>query len=191
MTPRHEIPTPGPAAEIAMVFQALVPQFETARTRLRAPRLEDFEAYAEIVCGSRGQYVGGPMSREDAWFEFVSLSSTWMLHGHGGWAVEDRADGQLLGFVILGLEPGDHDVELGFLFRETAEGKGFAAEAAARIRDWAYAHLRLAALDSYIDARNARSIALAKRLGAKNETPPDWAGSGTVRYRHRNLEARS
>ena len=184
MTARHELPTPGPAAEIAAVFRALVPQFETDRTWMRGPRLQDFEAYAEIVCGERGTFVGGPMSREDAWRDFASLASCWMVFGHGGWAVEEKDTGELLGFVVLGLEPGDLDVELGFLFRTRAEGKGYAQEAAARIRDWAFGHLRLATLDSYVDARNTRSIALARRLGGADETPPDWAGSGALRFRH-------
>jgi RimJ/RimL family protein N-acetyltransferase len=189
MTPRHEMPTPGPAAEIAAVFAALVPRFETERLRLRAPRVEDFDAYAEIVCGARGEYVGGPMNRDEAWHDFSSLSSCWMLFGHGGWAVETRDGGELLGFVVLGLEPGDHDVELGFLFREGAEGKGYAHEAAKRVRDWAFTHLRLPTLDSYIDARNARSVALAKRLGARDETPADWSGAGAIRMRHHTPEA--
>lgn len=188
MTARHEAPTPGPAAEIAAVFRALVPQFETARTRLRAARIGDFEAYAEIVCGERGCHVGGPMSRDDAWYDFATLASSWMLHGHGGWAVEDRATRELLGFVILGLEPGDLEVELGFLFRAGPEGKGYACEAAQRIRDWAFSHLKLVALDNYIDARNTRSIALAKRLGGTDETPPDWTGTGALRFRHRAPE---
>jgi RimJ/RimL family protein N-acetyltransferase len=191
MTARHELPTPGPAAEIATVFRALVPQFETGRTRLRAPRVGDFEAYAEIVCGERGSYIGGPMSREDAWFDFASLSSSWMLYGHGGWSVVARDTGELLGFVVLGLEPGDLDVELGFLFRAGAEGKGYAREAAERVRNWAFSHLELTALDSYVDARNARCIALAKRLGAKDETPCDWAGLGLLRLRLHSPETHS
>lgn len=191
MTPRHEVPTPGPAAEISQVFRALVPQFETERTRLRAARVEDFDAYAEIVCSERGRHVGGPMSREDAWYDFASLSSCWMLFGHGGWTVEDCATREILGFVVLSLEPGDLDVELGFLFRAGAEGKGYAFETAARIRDWAFSHLRLSGLDSYVDAGNARSIALAKRLGGCDETPPDWAGSGALRFRHLSPEART
>lgn len=191
MTPRHLLPTVGPAEEIAAVFAAIVPRLETSRTRLRAPRLDDFEAYRSIVGAGRGRFLGGPMSDEDAWFDFISMSSCWMLYGHGGWAVEDRGNGDLLGFVILGLEPGDHDVELGFLFLETAEGKGYAAEAATVARDWAFGELCLATLDSYIDSGNARSIALARRLGATDETPADWAGNGARLFRHRNPEARS
>ncbi len=188
MTARHELPTPGPAMAIAERFQALVPVLETERLRLRALSLRDFPAFAEIVCGPRGRYVGGPMSREDAWFDFAGMCACWMLHGHGGWAVETRG-GDMLGFLILGLEPGDQDVELGFLFLEAGEGKGFAFEAASAVRDWAFEALDRETLDSYIDEGNTRSLALARRLGATDETPEDWAGSGARLFRHHRPEA--
>ena len=188
MSARHLSATPGAAAEIAAVFSALVPQLKTERTRLRGPRLADFDGFREILCSDRAIYVDGPSSEEDAWYDFLSLSSGWMLHGHGGWAVEDKATGALLGFVALALEPGDRDVELGFLFRQSAEGQGYAFEAAAAIRDWAFRELELDGLDSYIDARNARSLALARRLGARDETPEDWDVPGTRRYRHHATE---
>ena len=37
---------------------------------------------------------------------------------------------------------------------------------------------------SYIDADNARSIALARRLGAHPDTPAGWDETETVVYRH-------
>ena len=169
MIARHECITPGPAEVLAADFQALVPTLATARLRLRAVHITDFDSFAEIVCGDRGKHIGGPMSREDAWFDFTSMSSGWMLHGHGGWSVEDIANGELLGFVVLGLEPGDLEVELGFLFRELAEGKGYAFEAAAVVRDWAFRELKLTTLASYVDVENLRSKSLAARLGGKRD----------------------
>lgn len=190
MTPRHELPTPGPAAEIAAVFQALVPLLTTDRLVLRAPRLSDFPAYREIVCTDRGAYVGGPMSRDDGWFDFAGMMANWMLHGHGGWTVEDSATLDVLGFVALGLEPGDREVELGYIFRAPAEGKGFATEAVRAVRNWAFDELHLPTLVSYIDRENTRSVALAARLGAFDDTPPSWTPEDVV-YRHINPAARA
>ena len=191
MTARHLSATPGPAEAIAATFAARVPHLETARTRLRAPCLGDFDAYRQIVGSERGRHMGGPMDDEDAWFDFISLSSSWMLHGHGGWSVEERATGDLLGFVLLGLEPGDRDVELGFLFLETAEGRGYAFESAVAVRDWAFHELRLASLDSYIAKTNERSLALARRLGGVDETPADWDDADVRVVRHRNPGVRT
>lgn len=169
MIARHEHITPGPAEALAAEFREHVPTLATARLKLRAVHITDFDAFAEIVCGDRGKHIGGPMSREDAWYDFACMSSGWMLHGHGGWSVEDAADGSLLGFVVLGLEPGDLDVELGFLFREMAEGKGYAFEAATVVRDWAFRELKLSTLASYVDDANTRSKSLAERLGGKRD----------------------
>lgn len=183
MSLRYEEITPGPAVDVAHSFAGLVPVLETDNAILRPVHLTDFADYAEIVCSERGRYVGGPYSREDAWFDFLSLSSGWMLHGHGGWAVEATASGKLAGFVCLGLEPGDHEVELGFLLRARAEGQSFAYEAAKSARAYAWNTLKLKTVVSYIDPRNARSITLATRLRAFDDTPADFE-PGTRVFRH-------
>lgn len=183
MSARHEHPTPGPAAELAAAFAALGPVITTNRCQLRVPRLSDFPVCAEIACSARGQFVGGPMSREDAWSEFTAMVAGWMLHGHGGFAIE--ADGAVLGFVVLGLEPGDHEVELGFALTEAAEGQGFAEEAARAVRQWAKQELNLTGLVSYVDPANTRSIALTKRLGAVRDAGAEVAfDDGTCVFRH-------
>ena len=136
------------------------------RFLLRAPIVEDFPLYAEVMCNERGQYMGGPLSRDDAWWNFVQLASGWMLHGHGGWSIVDVDSEELLGFVILGLEPGDKQIELGVLVSEANEGLGIAHEAAQMARAFAFDTLKLTELASYVHKDNARSIALAERLGA-------------------------
>ena len=191
MTPRHELPTPGVAEAIAATFAGNVPTLTTDHLTLRAPRVEDFDGYASIVCTERGIYVDGPYARDDGWFDFLSLSSGWMLHGHGGWSVDDTASGRLAGFVCLGLEPGDQEIELGYLFLEWAEGRGFAFEAATAARDFAWTTLGLRELVSYVDRRNARSIKLTKRLGAFDDTPNGFDDPQTIVYRHRIPETRA
>jgi RimJ/RimL family protein N-acetyltransferase len=113
------------------------------------------------------------LSRNDAWWDFVQLASGWMLHGHGGWSIVDVDSEELLGFVILGLEPGDAQIELGFLVSEQNEGLGIAFEAAQMAREFAFDTLNLSELASYIHKDNARSIALAERLGAKRTVHDD------------------
>lgn len=186
MTPRHEQPTPGPAAALAhRVFETL-PVLRTDRLVLRAPKLADFSACAEIACSERGRFVGGPMSRDEAWSEFAKMTAGWLLHGHGGFTVEDAENGDVYGFVVLGLEPGDQEVELGFALTAAGEGKGIAFEAASAIRDWAARDLGLTNLVSYIDPENARSIALATRLNATRDPDAEAAleDAGISVFRH-------
>ena len=115
----------------------MTPTLVTDRVILRAPRVADFDVFADIACSDRGRFLGGPMSREDAWADFAAMSGGWLLHGHGLWTI-GAAQG-VLGFVLLGLEPGDHEPELGFLLAESAEGHGYAFEAAEAARAHAYA----------------------------------------------------
>lgn len=169
-----ETPATGAAARLAAGLGDRIPVLETRRLLLRAPRLGDFDTYADIACGPRGAHMGGPMTRAAAWYDFAALTAGWMLRGHGVWTIVSRNGGDPLGFVLLGFEPGDAEPELGFLLTEAAEGHGYAAEAAEAARHFGFIELGLPSLVSYIAPGNARSVALAERLGA---TP-----AGTLRY---------
>jgi len=196
MIPRHEQPPVGAAAVLAAQVAAPVPVLNTARLILRAPRAADFPAYAEIACSPvRGAGIGGPMTRADAWWDFVQLASCWMLHGHGGWTATLRGDGDTaLGFVLVALEPGDMEPELGFLMTAAGEGHGYAHEAAIAARDWAWQALNLPTLVSYIAHGNTRSRRLAERLGALRDVAAEAAlgrDHATFVFRHTPPEART
>jgi len=189
MTPLpHEMPPTGAMAELAARLRGAVPTLEADRTRLRAMRIEDFPAWAEILCSDRARWMDGPYTRDTAFVEFEATAGAWPLRGHGGWTVEDRATGEVLGFVCLNMEPSDRETELGFFFREAAEGRGVAFEAASAARDWAWS-MALPSLVSYVDPANARSARLAERLGARRDAAAEawFAGTpdeGVAVFRH-------
>lgn len=164
--PPHERPIPGPASDLALQLAGRLPVIETARLRLRAPRLTDFDAWAEIFTGPAGPHLGGPFDRDDAFTEFAATCGLWLLRGHGVWTVELTSGGEPLGFVLIGFEPGDQEPELGYLFRPSSEGQGYATEAAAALRDHAFGPMGMDRLVSYIDPENPGSIRVAERLGA-------------------------
>lgn len=162
----HECPIPGAAAGLASALSARLPVIETERLRLRAPELADFDAWAEIFCGPAGPALGGPFTRDQAFAEFAAATGIWLLRGHGPYTVAPRDGGAVLGFVLIGFEPGDREPELGYLFRPAAAGQGFATEAASALRDHAFGPMAMDRLVSYIDPENAASIRVAERLGA-------------------------
>lgn len=166
----------GPIGDVARQqaarTTASAPSLTTERLCLRPIRASDFEVWATIACTERGAHIGGPMTREDAWFDFIQLAASWMLHGFGGWTITWKDAEAPLGFVVLGFEPGDREPEIGWLLAEAAEGQGIALEAARPVRAHAET-LRLPSLVSYIANANTRSAALAAQLGAR----PDMAAT--------------
>lgn len=175
MTAFHESPSSGPTAALAAEMQALIPVLETKRLILRAPRIEDFDVFAEAAASPRGRYYGDYENREGAWSDFMQLTGTWLLRGHGAWTIIGRDTGEIFGFVHIGAEPGDQEPELGFIVTEEAEGRGIAFEAAAAVRDHAFGPFALDRLVSYVDSDNTRSRALAQRLGGVRDTNAEAA----------------
>jgi RimJ/RimL family protein N-acetyltransferase len=168
------------------------PTIETQRLRLRAHVSSDFDAYADVFASDRAGYMG-QLKRRQAWFNFCSDVAQWSLFSHGAWAVETLKDVTFVGQVAL-LKP-DHfpELELGWMMTEAGEGQGYAFEAAQVARDFAYAELGAETLVSYIHPKNARSIALATRLGAVRDdtaTRPDGETlEDCVVYRHPDAAA--
>ena len=166
MTEACLTPPEGTARARRDALAAALPVLETDRLILRAPRLEDWPALAPIWTTDRASHIGGPMSAEEAWLDFTQIVAGWLLRGHGGLTITARADGKVLGLVLLGFEWGDPEAELGWLLTEAAEGHGYATEAARALRDWGQDLLGPDGFVSYISTGHDASAAVARRLGA-------------------------
>ncbi|MEZ5777817.1 MAG: GNAT family N-acetyltransferase [Paracoccaceae bacterium] len=184
MTRPWEIAPTGPAADAVARIAAAVPVIETERLRLRAPRIGDFGAYAEIVLSDRWKDESDG-TRKDAWLDFCQMVAGWLLRGTGIMAVERREDCQFLGFTVLNHEYGDPELELGWFLNAEAEGHGYATEAAGAYRGHAARTLGLTGLVSYIAPDNARSARVAERLGAARDAAAEAAYPDDILvYRH-------
>ena len=86
-------------------------------------------------------------------------------------SVVDRATGEWLGNLGPWQPEGWPGTEVGWSFRRTAWGKGFATEAAVAAIDWAFANLGWTDVIHSIDPSNRASQALAQRLGSRNRGP--------------------
>ena len=177
------------------MIQVSAPVLTTDRLTLRGPAPDDFAAYAEFYGSERSAGMGGPLDRPTAWRAFAAELGHWMIHGYGLWRVEVTATGQVIGQVGFWNPLGWSEVEIGWAMYAGSEGKGYACEAATAARacvDHAFGPLGWDSVVSYIDPANARSIALAERLGASldPQAPQPKPGAHTLVYRHNRPEAR-
>lgn len=167
-----------------------IPSLETGRLILRGPEARDFEPVAAFFADEgRSWGFGGPKSRNEAWRWFASNIGHWALFGYGFWTAETKG-GQIVGIVGLWSPEGWPEPELGWVMFEGSEGMGYAFEAALAARDYAYETLGFTTLTSNIFPGNARSVALAERLGAWHEKDFENVLHGIeMRYRHPSPEA--
>lgn len=174
-----------------MALSLDIPRIETERLVLRGPEHRDFEPLAAFFADeSRAAGFGGAMPRDEAWRWFASSIGHWALHGYGFWTVEPKETGEPAGICGIWNPEGWPEPEIGWVLFKNAEGKGIAYEAAQAARAHAYAHFGLTTLTSNILPGNARSVALAERLGAWHERTYENIRHGTeMLYRHPGPEA--
>lgn len=168
-----------------------IPELETERLILRGPKPDDWEADAAFRTSDRARFVGGPYTRMMAWRGFASRWGHWAMRGYGMFTVTMRGSDAPLGVIGPLFAEGWAEPEIGWILYQAAEGKGIAFEAASAARAWCYGSLGWTTAISYIDPANARSRALAERLGCTlDDTTPHPFDRPTLVYRHPAPESR-
>jgi len=140
---------------------------ETDRLVLRRPRQDDFDAWVEMMRGERSRFVGGPLTRPETWRMLAVVVGHWELRGFGLFAVVERSSGACIGRVGAWMPEAWPGKEVGWTLTNAAEGRGYAREAAVAALDWVFHGLGWTDVIHCIHPENARSIALAERLGSR------------------------
>ena len=141
---------------------------------MRPSTPDDLPAFRRFTASERARFAGGPGEGYDAWRRFAVHLGHWRIRGCGMWIVEHREDGGPVGQVSLWNPDGWVAPEV--VLDADFEGLGYAREAAVAARTYAFETLGWPAVFSVIHPDNARSIALARRLGAvedRDATTPD------------------
>ncbi|MCV2867787.1 GNAT family N-acetyltransferase [Defluviimonas sp. WL0002] len=160
------------------------PILHTERLTLRAPKLADFEHWAAFFGSPRADHERGQKDRAEAYRYWAADVALWQLRGYGPFSLDDRATGAYVGEVGIYQPEGYPEREIGWFTIPDAEGKGYAFEAASAVIGWARESFGWDRLVSYIDPRNTRSVALAKRLGAVIDPSLDGTEPGDIVLRH-------
>lgn len=161
-----------------------IPTIVTDRLVLRAPRLEDFEHWAPFFASERSQFERGPMGRKEGYRTWAADTALWLLRGYGPFGCDDRKTGVYVGEIGVYQPEGYPGPELGWFVIPEAEGKSYAYEAARAVLDWIRASFDWPFVTSIIDPRNARSIALGRRLGGVIDPALPGTDPGDMVIRH-------
>src|SRR4051794_13439607 len=155
----------------------LLPDVDTDRLELRrwsaadADDLGQVNADPEVV-----EFVTGgvPLTRLESRLASEKIVAHWTDYGFGLWSVRRRDDDRrLLGFTgvahPLWFPELAHTVEVGWRLRRDAWGHGYATEGARAAIHAAFSAMPISELVALIHPGNARSRAVAKRLGMHHD----------------------
>lgn len=168
---------------------------ETARLRLRRPVPADWDAFRDFMMSDRAREFGSHGHEGKAFRAFAGELGHWEIFGYGMFAVTPRDTDRPLALVGPWTPPDWPEREIGWMILAAeAEGKGMAREAAEAVLGHVWGTLGWDTVVSYIAEGNARSVALAERLGARHDpaaAAPEAPGKRILVYRHPRPEARA
>ena len=141
---------------------------ETERLVLREMNPDDFEAlYAVLSDADNMKHY--PYAFDEARVREWILRNRerYQQYGFGLWAVCLKETGEMIGDCGLTLQDIDGELlpEIGYHIRRDQQNKGYAKEAAAAVRDWAFRHTSYPALYSYCKYTNEPSYKTAEAIG--------------------------
>ena len=141
---------------------------ETERLFLREMTMDDFDALFAVL-GDKEIMQHYPYSFDEervrSWIERNMKRYT--DDGFGLWAVCLKDTGEMIGDCGLTLQniEGQMLPEIGYHIRRDQQRKGYAKEAAAAVRDWAFQNTEYPALYSYCKYTNVGSFKTAESIG--------------------------
>ena len=136
----------------------MTPTLETERLTLRGFRPGDVECFAGFYASEASRFVGGPEDKVSTWRRISSYAGCWSLRGYGKFVAEEKTSGRAVGIVGPTYPEGWPEPEIGWTVLPEFEGRGYAAEAAARTISFAYDDLGWTTAMSAIFPGNTRSF---------------------------------
>lgn len=134
--------------------------------RLRPGDLPAFQAYRHDP--DVGRYQGWEPASDEESLAFLTEMARAPFGRPGEWlqiAIADGVDDRLLGDVYVHLMAVGREAEFGITLARSAQGRGFAEEAARALIDGLGEHTAVRRLIAITDVRNVASARLLRRLG--------------------------
>jgi RimJ/RimL family protein N-acetyltransferase len=177
-------------------------QVETSRLILRVPRPADLDAWAEMMADEEAaRFIGGVTPRAVSWRALMMMIGAWHADGFAMFSVYEKLTGRWVGRLGPWRPEGWPGTEVGWAIVRDCWGRGYATEGATAAIDWAFDRLGWAQVIHCIDPKNAASLAVARKLGARNlgtgwmpapfdQSPVDIWGQTREEWRTRGDAAR-
>lgn len=141
---------------------------ETERLLIRKIQLSDIPALVEIWTDPKvTQFMGGPRDKDFLVQTFSDDVEAGQPEPYDLWPVIETASNEVVGHCgLLDKEvDGQLEIELTYVLRKSAWGNGYATEAAAALRDYAFETRQLERLIALIDPENLGSERVAQKVG--------------------------
>jgi RimJ/RimL family protein N-acetyltransferase len=147
-------------------------RLETPRLILRPPRLEDLDAWADMMLDEpTARFIGGVMPRPVCWRQLMAMIGSWHALGFAMFSVIEKATGRWIGRLGPWQPDGWPGTEIGWAIARECWGKGYAVEGSAAAADWAFDTLGWTDMIHSIAPENVASVRVAEKLGSRNRGP--------------------
>lgn len=145
---------------------------ETPRLLLRPPRIEDLDAWTEMMQDEpSARFIGGVMPRALCWRQLMTMIGSWHAEGFAMFSVIEKASGRWIGRLGPWRPSGWPGTEIGWAIARDCWGKGYAVEGATAATDWAFDTLGWTDVIHSIAPENRASQRVAEKLGSRNLGP--------------------
>ena len=156
----------------------------TERLLLRQMGRDDFDALCAVLADAdnmRHYPNAFDEARVLGWIDWNR--ENYRRHGFGLWAVCLKDTGEVIGDCGLTLQSIDGETlpEIGYHIRRDRHRMGYAKEAAAAVRDWAFRHTGFPALYSCCKSTNEPSVRTARAVGMRFDRDSPDAVNGVTR----------
>jgi RimJ/RimL family protein N-acetyltransferase len=164
---------------------------ETPRLLLRDKRADDFDFVASLYADEdvmRWIGDGNTLPRDEVEARFFRVLQIESEAGHERWdafkILARKPDGIPLGQagLLRCAIDGVPEIEIGWWLAPFAWGAGYATEAALALRDFAFGRLNLDHLSIVLQPENARSVAVARRIGGVHGGEAVYRDRSVTRY---------
>ena len=147
-------------------------QLETRRLILRPPRLEDLDAWSEMMTDeTAARFIGGTAPRSMCWRQLMTMIGAWHAHGFAMFSVIEKESGRWIGRLGPWQPEGWPGTEIGWAIVRDRWGRGYAGEGAVVATHWAFDRLGWSNVIHSIAPGNLASQRVAQKLGSRNLGP--------------------